>query len=73
MKPVMIKGTLNIWPLTARYPPYDSEKQRVMKGSLKFAHLGEEKVKKTIMGIVAIIIGYHLYKSGKLERFINKL
>jgi len=44
-----------------------------MKSSLKFAYLGEEKVKKIIMGIVAIIIGYHLYKSGKLESFSNKL
>jgi aldehyde dehydrogenase (NAD+) len=70
LKPIFIKATLNLFPLSARYPPYTDFKQSVMNFLLSYTSIEQSKALKAISYTAVLATSIILYKKGKLDRII---
>jgi aldehyde dehydrogenase (NAD+) len=64
LKPVLEKGTLNFFPLSARYPPYDVNKQALLKFMMSHSFIGQNKLLAGLAMVIILVLALAFWPRG---------
>ena len=65
-KSVMEKTSINFYPFNVRYPPYAGSRGKLLRLMLKYSHIKQSSVIKTIILLGLLGVGVRLHQKGKL-------